>query len=349
MAILSCITYCTAIVLPSLLQAPSGQVEDRTAAKPEPTASETAPVDFAALDRETPPTAEQLLRELKQKRPSSDPILPASAREGNAWPRSRTLLPEGAVVVKRSGSLAWEDPWWILRFDPGESRSTTKLLPNTNLEIMVRTSASSTTPIRFIVSGETTVCQDENYLLVQVATRAANRPDQAPGENESAVSKESSDRRSGPASVDPNAANTAAQRTLADASAEDVLSIMKEQRPAQQSIPSEPNLLTLPLAYRATNAGPLVPEGAAIVNRPGRLVRQGDWWTFAFESDHADHPEPPLKLLPNQSLELMVEAATHSSTGLVFFVSGEVTAFEGENYILPRMAMRRIDAGNLSR
>jgi hypothetical protein len=31
----------------------------------------------------------------------------------------------------------------------------------------------------------------------------------------------------------------------------------------------------------------------------------------------------------------------------VFIVSGEVTVFAGENYLLPRAARRRIDSGNL--
>jgi hypothetical protein len=65
-----------------------------------------------------------------------------------------------------------------------------------------------------------------------------------------------------------------------------------------------------------------------------------------FESDHPEYPEPPMKLLPNQSVELMLRASARGGGGLVFVVSGEVTLFEGENYLLPRVAMRRIDTGN---
>ena len=68
----------------------------------------------------------------------------------------------------------------------------------------------------------------------------------------------------------------------------------------------------------------------------------------AFESDDADCPQPPMKLLPNLNVENMVRAVEEEGqTGLVFLVSGEVTAFLGENYLLPRAALRRIDAGNL--
>ena len=43
----------------------------------------------------------------------------------------------------------------------------------------------------------------------------------------------------------------------------------------------------------------------------------------------------------------MIDAAERDSIGLVFLVSGEVTRFEGGNYLLARAAMRRIDPGNL--
>ena len=109
----------------------------------------------------------------------------------------------------------------------------------------------------------------------------------------------------------------------------------------------------------------------------GTATDGGPWWTFVFESDHPDHPELPMKLLPNKNVELMVQTFSAGDTpdegddGLaaggtltagrmlasgellaaggtqVFVVSGEVTAFRGENYLLPRVAMRMTDTGNL--
>jgi len=112
---------------------------------------------------------------------------------------------------------------------------------------------------------------------------------------------------------------------------------------------SEPAPPTARGSDDALSAKLVLPEGIPIVSRPGRLVWQDGWWMFRFESDHPDHPELPLKVLPNQSLELMVSATKHGPTGLVFLVFGEVTAFKGQNYLLTRKAMRRIDAGNLTR
>ena len=45
--------------------------------------------------------------------------------------------------------------------------------------------------------------------------------------------------------------------------------------------------------------------------------------------------------------QLMVEALAQGATGLVFLVSGEVTSFNGRNYLLPRVARRRFVDGNL--
>ncbi len=347
MGVISLITWCTAVALTSHVQPPPGQVEDRAVSTSKPAASEPPDSGFVVEEREAPPTAEQLLKELRHKRPSSDPILPASVGTERSWPWPSPLLPEGTAVVKRSGFLAWKDPWWNFAFDPDEGQSTTRLLPNTNLEIMVRTSASSTAPVKFIVSGEMTVFEDENYLLVQLVTRAHQQLEQGDRESDSSVGTEERDRRDVPVPADIDTAEATARRTLGDASAEDVLSLIREQRPRQQTILTEDALLTPQPGSKSAAAASLMPEGALIVNRPGRLVWQGGWWAFALESDHMDHPEPPLRLLPDQSLELMVETGIHGRTGLVFLVSGEVTAFEGENYLLPRMAMRRIDTGNL--
>ena len=63
----------------------------------------------------------------------------------------------------------------------------------------------------------------------------------------------------------------------------------------------------------------------------------------------AIRPDRPIKLLPSRNTERMVQAREQENVGLVFVVSGEVTAFEGENVLLPLLAVQRIDMGNLSK
>jgi hypothetical protein len=70
---------------------------------------------------------------------------------------------------------------------------------------------------------------------------------------------------------------------------------------------------------------------------------------FVFESDHPDYPEPPMQLLPNKNVELMVASSNRGTTGLVFVVSGEVTVFDSKNHLLPRLARRTAYTANLRR
>jgi outer membrane biosynthesis protein TonB len=130
--------------------------------------------------------------------------------------------------------------------------------------------------------------------------------------------------------------------------AEEMLRRLQEQKPARKAIPSATMLREETSPGEAKAGGSLLPEGDLVSRRPGRVVREGEWWTFVFESDHPERPEPRLRLLPNSVLEQMVRYV-ESQTDAVFVVSGEVTTFLGENYLLARIAMRQLESGNLSK
>jgi hypothetical protein len=90
------------------------------------------------------------------------------------------------------------------------------------------------------------------------------------------------------------------------------------------------------------------PDGYVLIDRPGRISREGQWWVFTFESDSPTFEEPPVRLLPNRMLEhavYEVEGSPHA----VFVISGEVTDYEGQNYLLLRKLLRRRVMDNLSR
>ncbi len=96
-------------------------------------------------------------------------------------------------------------------------------------------------------------------------------------------------------------------------------------------------------------ARPRLPDGAMLADRMGRITQEGHWWVFHFESDNPAFPEPPMKLLPNQALERMVRESRGGMEPVVFIVTGEVTDFKGENYLLPRKVLRKRDMGNLKK
>ena len=330
-----------AVVPGGSLDAPVDRLGAGVAVKASEIQAESArPLDEDAGDRST---AEELLRALQRQRPVNRVIPPASRSEGDRQPVRRPLLPEGSTMVSRSGWLRRDAHWWTFVFDPADGEPPTKLLPNAKLEVMVRTAGGSAGPVKFIMSGDVTVFMNENYLLVRDARRLLGAHPSP--KHKSGVSKQV-------AGAIPAAGQTPARATgttdlSADTPVEDVLAALQEQRPRAEVMPVAPPASGDRPGRGATAARTLLPDGSALVHRPGRLIRDGSWWTFALESDHPDHPEPPMKVLPNQSVELMLEASKRDDHGLVFLVSGEVTLFEGENFLLPTIAMRRIDTGNL--
>ena len=286
------------------------------------------------------PTAEQLLRELRQKRPITNLLSPVGGGERGPDDESQLLYPEGTAVVDRSGWLRRDGEWLTFAYDPAEGESPIKLLPNATLEIMLHATRGASAPIQFVVSGETTVYGDENYLLVRLARRLTPPEGKADLKNEAPAEE-------GKASLQSSRSQVTGSDSPAEPpSVNDVLSRMKQQQPDQQ-VMTQPTLADELGIEGGGTSRTLLSDGSPLVRRPGRLVQQGPWWTFVFESDHPDHPEVPLKLLPNENLGLMIDASAGGQSGLVFIVSGEVTRFEGTNYLLSRAAMRRIDPGNL--
>lgn len=111
--------------------------------------------------------------------------------------------------------------------------------------------------------------------------------------------------------------------------------------------PGEMRSATPPPIGGTTVAGQLLPEGTFVVDRPGRLVLEGEWWSFVFESADGTSNERPLLLLPNQQVELMEQTSASGTRSVVFIVSGEVTSYHGRNYLLVRKVLLRRDLGNL--
>jgi len=90
----------------------------------------------------------------------------------------------------------------------------------------------------------------------------------------------------------------------------------------------------------------LLPDGYRIVDRPGRLIREGDYWVYSFESRGQGTPELPIRLLPNRLLEDMEVFSEGGTNAVVFVVSGEITEYHNINYLLIQKLLTRPDLGN---
>jgi hypothetical protein len=113
------------------------------------------------------------------------------------------------------------------------------------------------------------------------------------------------------------------------------------QQPTRLDERAAPRNAVVPVERR------LLPDGHRLVDRPGRLQREGDYWVYAFESRSTERAEPPLRLLPNRALEDMEIASAGGTRPIVFLVSGEVTEYHSVNYLLVQKMLVRPDMGNL--
>lgn len=75
-------------------------------------------------------------------------------------------------------------------------------------------------------------------------------------------------------------------------------------------------------------------EGARLLDREGTLAERGERWVFTPDSE-----KEGFTLLENQTLERMTSAASNSTQEQKWSVSGVVTEFQGNHYLLLERAV----------
>ncbi|MFA5864632.1 MAG: hypothetical protein WC975_08075 [Phycisphaerae bacterium] len=83
----------------------------------------------------------------------------------------------------------------------------------------------------------------------------------------------------------------------------------------------------------------LLPEGHYVADRRGRLNSTNDYSVFIFESDGKILADPPVKVLPNRWLEKMETDVAAGHESIIFRISGEITTYRGQNFILLRKVL----------
>ncbi|MFW6155168.1 MAG: hypothetical protein ACOC95_08130 [Planctomycetota bacterium] len=154
------------------------------------------------------------------------------------------------------------------------------------------------------------------------------------------------------AAEDPPATQPADPEVTAD----EVIRELMERRETRQAVTAEVEPATAPATQPDTVAPaeivkPLpMPPGAMIVGRLGRLRRDesSSYWQFHFESERDVLYEPPMRVLPNRLLEAMETILeTSGRTTVRFKVSGEITTYRGDRYLLIRRMLVYRDTGAL--
>jgi hypothetical protein len=140
-------------------------------------------------------------------------------------------------------------------------------------------------------------------------------------------------------------------RTQPTPTSEDIINEFLKKRP--EAIPILPTGQPDETVVRQSDSGSDVharlPDGHILSDRAGRISKIGERWMFSFESDNVSNPEPPITMLECRILEQMVRESRGGTEPVIFIVTGEITDFRGENYLLPRMALRKRDLGNFKK
>jgi len=123
--------------------------------------------------------------------------------------------------------------------------------------------------------------------------------------------------------------------------------VILPSQPGQTIERKEIDLSVIPQNSVAPITPRLYPDGYRIVDRPGRLAREGEYYVFAFESRGQAEAELPIRLLPNRLLEDMEIASAGGTNPIVFLISGELTEYHGVNYLLVQKLLTRPNLGNL--
>ncbi len=283
---------------------------------------------------------ENITRLLRDK-----PEVPITKPLNTKKPVEAAPLPaEGSMVVDRLSRL-WSErnsAWLVLTFAPEPGRDgevERRVLPSMLMEQM-ETLAARTPGMRFRVSGETTVFQKHAYLLLSKVT--ALPPEVAPSP-------------AAPAKVPtpttkPAPASAPAAAKNAEPSSDDLLNALLSEKVGRpvQTVP------VLPDSPKPSSVAPTGPKVLPVVRGEmvaDRLVRimpdpKGKWWLAAFEADNTLQ-EPPMRLLPCGMLAKAQALAAGSRPGRmrVFRVSGKITRYAGNRYLLIRKVIVELNLG----
>ncbi len=86
--------------------------------------------------------------------------------------------------------------------------------------------------------------------------------------------------------------------------------------------------------FRADDRELLWPEDFLLAGRRGRIRQNGQWWEFVFAPTQAGGADKPVRVLPNSKLRQMVTFARTANEAAEFGITGPVTEYRGENYVL---------------
>jgi hypothetical protein len=168
---------------------------------------------------------------------------------------------------------------------------------------------------------------------------ATNQPPASENQPTDSETKTESDRRR-----PTNTGQEGLRRPFQD----DILRSLLKDREAAQTIPrQDPGMPAQPpvmLGSQREISG-LMPDGTSIVERPGRFYRTGEQRMIELRLSGGKR-RISLEVLPNALLEAVEREVAKGVSE--FTISGELTRYGTQNYLLLRKVVQRVDNGNLA-
>ena len=287
---------------------------------------------------------------------------PPALRSGGAiakLPADAHRLPEGYVVANREARLRPEPPWLVADLAPVEGLPDLppmRLLPNRRLEMLEVILGQTDRPPVFVLTGRVMEFQGGNYLLIELVGERARAADEKP----SVPADRSTDRKSTGSGTSRLAKPPATAPAGRPPSPEEVIKRLLQDRPLKAVVlPDTARVARTQPAQAGSpdrkeqggaTSGRELPghsPGTLLIDRTGRVLPGDPWWTLAFEDRGRQPADRPIRLLPNRLLETALALSGGGSESRVFLVSGEITVYHGQNYLLLRKVLVRRDFGNL--
>jgi hypothetical protein len=258
--------------------------------------------------------------------------------------RQVSLPPEGRAVISRDGTVHKEltGEWYVIEFDNPRGKPAEqprRLLPCRLLEQIEQLIAEQP-DTQFRVSGETTNDGDHAYLLLRrvsvlEATDLDHQPRPSRPAETAATTQPTAQGQSAPAA---DQTDTLISQLLTVQPGRPVAVEDAPPRHARENVES-----VAPAGEVPFNPG----KRTLVVDRVVRILpgRDGQWWWARFESDNTLR-EPPMRVLPGKLLTKAQRMTRRmGAASLRLRVSGEITSYKGNRYLLLRKLFRQRDMG----
>ena len=260
---------------------------------------------------------------------------------------SRTpLLREGTFLKQVPGTISLDSGtgFWRFHNDVAEGPQSTRygrtfgLLPSSALADAVSRLESTKEPPRFEISARVTVYRGMNYLLPTLLTAISDlsMDDQAEVIPAGEPLASGSEPMQSPRNTLDDADDTA-----------DRLEERLRSRLGSLPVSSE----TAITERNASGTSRTMAEGDRIQNRRCSILRdqRSGTWRILFASEGVDRRDPTMEILPCLLLEKLQRRAAQSDLPESILLSGEITRYQGRNYLLPTRWRPTSSSSNIQR